>query len=171
MPEQTTQETTTSSVLDPVERLRLYIQHTGLDAELIDPGAPMPTVPLAAAAIGVAEDQILKTLLFTDTSANLVLAIACGPARVDRALLAAVAGLDRLRLADPATVLAATGFPAGGVSPIAHLTPVPVVIDRRVLALDVAYGGGGAEHLLLRIRPTDLQRLTNATVADLTQSS
>lgn len=153
--------------LEPVERLRRYIREIGLDAELVEPGVPMPTVPLAAAAIGVEEDQILKTLLFSDNSGNLVLVIACGTARIDRTRLAEVAALARLRLAEPATVLAATGYPAGGVSPIAHLTSIPVVIERRVLSLDVAYGGGGAEHLLLRIRPADLLRLTNATVADL----
>ena len=71
------------------------------------------------------------------------------------------------RLADQATVLAVTGFPAGGVSPVAHATPIRVVIDRRAAALDVVYGGGGAEDVLLRIRPRDIMRLTSAEVADI----
>lgn len=144
-----------------------YLREVGVDADLLTPGVPMPTVPLAAAAIGVAEDRIIKSLLFRDSRGELVLAIASGTARIDRALLAAATGLDRPRLADPATVLAATGFPAGGVAPVAHATPVRVVIDRRAAALDVVYGGGGTEDALLRISPRDIIRLTGAEVVDI----
>jgi Cys-tRNA(Pro) deacylase len=127
----------------------------------------MPTVPLAAAAIGVTEDQIIKSLLFRDSRGELVLAIASGTARIDRSLLAFAAGLEKPRLADPATVLATTGFPAGGVAPVAHATPVRVVIDRRAAAMDVVYGGGGSEDVLLKIRPRDVIRLTSAEIADI----
>ena len=121
-----------------------YLREEGVDAEFIAPGVPMPTVPLAARAIGVREEQILKSLLFRDRNGRLVLAIACGTGRVDRDRLAAVASLDRPRLADAATVLAATGYPAGGVPPVGHATDVAVVMDRKGAQLGVAYGGGGA---------------------------
>ena len=153
---------------DAVASLRRFVADRGLDAELLTPNTPMPTVPLAAAAIGVSPEVILKSLLFRDRAGTLVLAIASGTAKVDRDRLAAVAGLDRPRLADAATVLAATGFPAGGVAPIGHRTPFPVVLDRRAAALAVAYGGGGSEHALLRVIPADIVRLTGAVVADIT---
>jgi Cys-tRNA(Pro) deacylase len=153
------------------EALVAYLRDCGVDAELLAPGVPMPTVPLAAAAIGVTEDQIIKSLLFRDSHGNLVLAIASGAARIDRGLLAAATGLDRPKLADPATVLAATGFPAGGVSPVAHATPVRVVIDRRAAALKVVYGGGGAEDVLLKISPRDIIRLTDAEIVDITSEN
>jgi prolyl-tRNA editing enzyme YbaK/EbsC (Cys-tRNA(Pro) deacylase) len=149
------------------ESLVAYLRDLGVDAELLTPGVPMPTVPLAAAAIGVTEDQIIKSLLFRDSRGELVLAIASGTARIDRSLLATATGLDRPRLADPATVLAVTGFPAGGVSPVAHATPIRVVIDRRAAVLDVVFGGGGAEDVLLRISPADIIRLTGAEVVDI----
>jgi Cys-tRNA(Pro) deacylase len=144
-----------------------YLRELGVDAELLAPGVPTPTVPLAAAAIGVKEDQIIKSLLFRDSRGDLVLAIASGTARIDRGLLAAATGLDRPRLADPATVLAATGYPTGGVAPVGHATPVRVVVDRRAAALEVVYGGGGTEHVLLRISPRDIIRLTNAEIVDI----
>jgi Cys-tRNA(Pro) deacylase len=131
----------------------------------------MPTVPLAAAAIGVDEDQIIKSLLFRDNGGEFVLAIASGRARIDRDLLATVTGLDRPRLADPPTVLAVTGFPAGGVAPVGHATLVRVVLDRRAAALDTVYGGGGAENVLLRMSPRDIIRLTSAEVADIVSNT
>lgn len=150
------------------ERLLAYIAAHQVDAEILTPGVPMPTVPTAAAAIGVPEDRILKSLVFATDDGRLVLGIAASPARIDRSRLARAAGLPRLRLADTGVVLAATGFPAGGVAPIAHATPLPVVIDRVAASLDVAYGGAGTEDALVRIAPADIIRLTGAVVADIT---
>ena len=51
--------------------------------------------------------------------------------------------------------------------PVGHATRLPVVMDRRAAALDVAYGGGGDEALLLRVRPADVLRVTGGVVADI----
>jgi prolyl-tRNA editing enzyme YbaK/EbsC (Cys-tRNA(Pro) deacylase) len=149
--------------------LTAFIEEHRLDAEIVLPGVPVLTVPQAAAAIGAEEDQILKTLLFHDRAGRFILVIASGTARVDRERLATVAELDRPRMADAATVLAITGYPAGAVPPVAHLTPLRVIMDTRTAALDIAYGGGGSDDALLRIRPADILRLTGADVADVTE--
>ena len=60
-----------------------------------------------------------------------------------------------------------TGYPVGGVAPVGHAEPVPVVIDQAVMRLPVAYGGGGADEVLLEIEPFAILRLTGATVADI----
>lgn len=153
------------------ERLIAFLRKQAIAAELIEPGVPMPTVPLAAAAIGVEEAQIIKSLLFRDVTGGCVLAIASGTARIDRQLLSNASGLVKLRLADPETVRAVTGFPAGGVSPVGHATAVPVVIDRRATELETVYGGGGTEDVLLQIRTSDIIRITNATIADITSTN
>jgi Cys-tRNA(Pro) deacylase len=140
-----------------------------ISAKILKPGVPMPTVPLAAAAIAVREDQIIKSVLFHDSNGSVVLAIASGTARIDRKRLANAIGNGKLRLADAATVFAATGYPAGGVSPIGHATAFPVVIDTRVMTLAVVYGGAGSEATLLKISPADIQRLTNAIVAEIVE--
>jgi prolyl-tRNA editing enzyme YbaK/EbsC (Cys-tRNA(Pro) deacylase) len=153
-----------------VQRLHEYLQAHQIEPAFVAPGVPMPTVPLAAAAIGVSEEHILKSLLFTNPSGDAVMVIASGPSRIDRQRLSAVTAIERLRMADPDTVLRLTGFPAGGVAPVGHATPLRVVIDRRVAALEVAYGGGGTEEYLLRISPADIQRLTNGEIADVIRS-
>lgn len=149
------------------EALLAYLARHGCQASLVTPGVPMPTVPLAAAAIGVEPEQILKSLLFTSVDGTVVLAIAAGTGKINRSRLATLVGAKKLTLADPETVLRLTGFPVGGVSPVGHSEPVPVVIDQRVMGLEVAFGGGGAEDVLLRITPSEIQRLTGAMVADI----
>jgi len=149
-------------------QLRAFLAATEIWAEVLTPGVPMPTVPLAAAAIGVREEQIIKSVLFKDRSGSVALAIASGTARIDRHRLSQITGLPSLTLADPDSVLAATGYPAGGVAPVGHASRFPVVIDRRVMELDAVYGGAGSEETLLRIAPTDIARLTGAIVDDIT---
>lgn len=131
------------------------------------PGVPMPTVIQAAQAIGAEPELVLKSLLFITTSGAAVLAITSGTGKVNRSRLAAASGLGKLTWADAATVRRVTGFPVGGMAPVGHGEPVPVVTDHRVMALPIAYGGGGAEDLLLEISPLEIQRLTGATVANI----
>ena len=163
----THQATTEPTEPVPAHLLR-FIADNQVEAEVLVPGVLMSTVPLAAAAIGVREEKILKSLVFAAPDGQLVLAIAAGPARIDRRKLADAVGLPKLKLADPAVVLESTGYPAGGVAPIGHRTPLAVYLDASAAALDVAYGGAGTEHSLLRITPAEIVRLTGATVAQIT---
>ncbi len=150
-------------------RLDDWLRSTGIEFAFIKPGQSMPTVPLAAAAIGVPENQILKSLLFEDRNENVTLVIACGLSRIDLKQLEQVSGLEKPRMARPDVVLKRTGFPAGGVSPVGHLTTFPIFIDQAVMQLEVGYGGGGQEDLLLRLRPIDIARLTAGTIVTLTR--
>ncbi|MBX5443826.1 aminoacyl-tRNA deacylase [Sphaerobacter sp.] len=149
------------------DRLARYLAEHGVDAEILFPDQPTPTVPLAAEALGVPPDQIVKSLLFQGKDGDCVLAIVRGTARVSRARLAAVTGLRQPKLAPPQVVRDLTGYEPGGTPPVGHLTPVPVVVDRAVLDEAVVFGGGGSDRTMLRIRPHDIVRLTRAVVADL----
>jgi Cys-tRNA(Pro) deacylase len=136
-----------------------------IDAELVEPGVPTPTVPDAASALGVEEQQIVKSLLFAAKSGEVVLAILSGASRVSRPLLQDITGLRGLNLADPAIVLQRTGYPAGGTPPVGHTSRLDVVIDSDVMELPVVYGGGGRIDALLKIRPAEIARVTRARVA------
>lgn len=142
-----------------------------VDAELVLPGVPTPTVPSAAEALGVSEAQILKSLLFVAPDGQVVLAVACGTTRVDRTALASVVGVERLKLAPPELVLERTGYQAGGTPPVGHVTAVDVVVDTRVMELSTGYGGGGKVDALLRITPAEIVRHTQAKIADITMST
>jgi Cys-tRNA(Pro) deacylase len=149
------------------QHLVAFLAEHGVDHEVVAPGVPMTTVPSAAAAIGVEVERILKTLLFDGRNGGFVVAIACGTGRVDRARLAAVSGAAKLRVAEAGDVLRVTGYPAGGVAPLALPPHLPVIVDAAVMDLPVAWGGAGREELLLRVAPSDIVRLNNAMVADI----
>ncbi|MFN8591429.1 MAG: YbaK/EbsC family protein [Thermomicrobiales bacterium] len=152
-------------------QLIAFLERHGIEAELLAPGVPMPTVTLAAEAIGVAEDAILKTLIFSEPGGSVVVAIANGNHRIDRNRLAAAVGAPRVKPASADDVLRATGYPAGGVSPLGLPADARVVVDVATAALSEAYGGGGREDLLLHVRIEDIIRLNSATVADIREQT
>ncbi len=151
------------------ERVAAFIAAHGLDAEIIATPDGAPTVELAAAALGVDVDQIIKTLVFVDSRDRLVIAIARGTGRVDRVRLADYAGCGKLKLAPAALVLESTGYPPGGVAPVDLPSEAIVIVDEQVLAQPVVYGGSGTDLHMMRIRSEDIVRLNNAAIADILQ--
>jgi Cys-tRNA(Pro) deacylase len=151
------------------EGLIRWLDELGVDAELIVSAQQMPTVELAAAAIGVDPNQIIKTLLFRDRGGTYARVIACGSRRIDRTALAEAAGLERPKMASAEMVLDVTGWPAGGVAPVGSRVTIPTFVDKNVMQWDVVFGGGGTELTLLRLQPTYIVRLTNAAIADLVE--
>jgi prolyl-tRNA editing enzyme YbaK/EbsC (Cys-tRNA(Pro) deacylase) len=162
----------TNTPADPtsysVQSLIRFIAQHGIAAEIVPVSVKTPTVPAAAAALGVETSQIIKSLLFL-VRERPVLVIAGGDRPVDRGVLAAKFGVGKkqIRLADAETVLQVTGYPAGGVPPFGHPAPLPTLLDSAVLAWDAVYGGGGDDHTLLRVAPGELARVTNAEWVDL----
>jgi prolyl-tRNA editing enzyme YbaK/EbsC (Cys-tRNA(Pro) deacylase) len=148
--------------------LACFIAANTIAAEIVPVASETPTVPAAAAALGVETSQIIKSLLFLIKDQP-VLVIASGETMVDRSILAARFGVGKkqIKLADPETVLRLTGYPAGGVPPFGHPAPLTTLLDRAVLAWDTVYGGGGDDRTLLRVAPGELARVTRAEWVDL----
>jgi prolyl-tRNA editing enzyme YbaK/EbsC (Cys-tRNA(Pro) deacylase) len=149
-----------SQPLQPAD-LDRFIREHGIAATIVPMLVETPTVPAAAQALGVEPAQIIKTLVFVVRDAPVVV-IACGDIVVDRRPVADRYGVGKkqVKLADRQTVLEVTGYEAGGVPPFGHLTPTPVLLDDRLNAWDVVYGGGGDDRTLLRVTPGEVGRVT-----------
>ena len=95
-----------------------------------------------------------------------VVVISHGERRIDKSLLAAAFGVGKKRvtLAPAALVLEVVGYAVGGVPPVGHRIPLPVLLDQSVLAAaerysGALYGGGGDDRTMVRITLADLLRL------------
>ncbi len=148
--------------------LARFIQRNQILAEVVSLPVETPTVEAAARAVGARPGQIVKSLLFL-IQKEPVVAIACGPDPVDRRPLAVHfnVGRKRVKLADAEAVLKITGYPVGAVPPFGHLGSLPTIVDRRVLAWDEVFAGGGAIDALLRLAPSEILRVTQAIQLDL----
>jgi prolyl-tRNA editing enzyme YbaK/EbsC (Cys-tRNA(Pro) deacylase) len=98
-----------------------------------------------------------------------VLVITSGDRRVDQRKVDALAGATGR--ADADFVKARTGFSIGGVSPFAHATPTVVLVDRELFRFEEVWAAAGHPHAVVRLRPADIERLTGAPVADVTEAA
>lgn len=146
--------------------LQAFLDDHQIDAQLVFPGAPTPTVPAAAQALGVEMDQIVKSVVFlVDDRPFLV--YGCGVRRVDPRKLAARLNVNRkkVRLADADQVLAITGYAVGTVPPVGLKTPMPAFMDPAIQRYETVYAGGGGIDALLRISSAELLRASQAEIA------
>ena len=151
--------------------LDAYIQVHDIVAELVYPSDETPTVTSAARAMGCAEEQIVKSVLFLvkhGEQVEAILVMTNGTAQIDFRKLAGILGVGRkrIRLAPTEVVLAQTGFPAGGVPPFGFDHPIATLIDRCVLDQRIVYAGGGDHKTLLRTTSAELLRVTGARIID-----
>ncbi|HEY0821232.1 MAG TPA: YbaK/EbsC family protein, partial [Rhizobacter sp.] len=91
-----------------------------------------------------------------------------GDLRVDVEKVAALTGA--LGRADAEFVKATTGYSIGGVSPVGHLTPPVMLIDRMLARFDEIWAAAGHPNGVFKLTPAQLQAMTGAPMADVTPS-
>ncbi len=145
-----------------------FAAERGVTATLHPADSPMPTVPLAAGALGIPVEAMTKNVLFF-VQGNPILVIARGIQRVDDRRIAAHFGVGRkqVKLANGEQTLATTGFEAGCVPPFGHITPLPTLIEAQVMALPRVYGGTSDPNVLISVAIDDLLKVVDGTVLEL----
>ncbi len=122
----------------------------------------------AAEALGVQVGQIAKSVIFRRKADDVaVLVVTSGDKRVDEKRVASHTG--PLGRADADFVKARTGFSIGGVSPLAHSTPVVTLIDRELFRFDEIWAAAGHPNGVFRLSPQQLAALTASPVHDVVQ--
>jgi Cys-tRNA(Pro)/Cys-tRNA(Cys) deacylase len=118
----------------------------------------------ASAALGVEPKRMFKTLI-ADVDEKLTVAVVPVAGSLDLEALAGAAGGKRARMADPAAAERATGYVAGGISPLGQRRRLPVVIDGTALDFATIFCSAGQRGLEIEIAPADLVLASAATVA------
>ncbi|MFN8164522.1 MAG: YbaK/EbsC family protein [Solirubrobacterales bacterium] len=120
----------------------------------------------AAAALGVGEHQIVKSMVFRGSAADrLVVVIIGGDRQVDLAVVGKELG-EEVRRADPSWVREQTGFAIGGIPPLGHRNSATVLIDRSLLTEEILWAGAGTPTAMFRTAGADLGTITGGTVVD-----
>lgn len=120
------------------------------------------TAALAAEALGCELGAIANSLLF-ETEQGPVLVLTSGAHRVDVVATAARIGVPRLRRASPDYVREHTGQVIGGVSPLAHPSPVPTYLDRALADHPTVWAAAGHPAAVFSTTYAELLALTGAT--------
>ena len=118
----------------------------------------------ASDALGVPPERVFKTLVAAVDGALTVGVVPVGR-QLDLKALAVAVGGKKAVLAEVAAAERATGYVAGGISPLGQRRRLPVVIDTSALELATMFCSAGRRGLEIEIVPADLVRASGATVA------
>jgi Cys-tRNA(Pro)/Cys-tRNA(Cys) deacylase len=119
----------------------------------------------AAQALGLPPEQVFKTLVTKVDGRSLALGLVPVHRSLDLKAFAAAVGGRRAELAPVIEAERATGYVAGGISPLGQRKALPTVVDASIEALEWVCVSAGRRGLQIRLRPNDLLALTKATTA------
>lgn len=120
----------------------------------------------AAAALGVEQERVFKTLL-VDTGQGLGVGIVPVDSLLDLKGVAVALGAKKVSMADPKVAERSTGYVVGGISPVGQRTALPTVVDESALAFGTVLVSGGRRGLDIELAPDDLLAVTGGTTAQI----
>ncbi len=147
-----------------LESVRAFLAEHAPDIEILIHDGSTATVAEAAAAHGVPDAAIAKTLSLT-VGGRPFLVVAGGLARLDNKKAKAEFG-GKVSMLSHEEALRITGHPVGGVCPFGLATPLPVYCDVSLKAFEEVVPAAGSTVSALRISPERLADLANANWVD-----
>ena len=124
----------------------------------------------AAVALGMAPEQVFKTLVALGDRIGPMLVMVPAGTEVDLKALAGISGDKRIELAPLREVEPLTGYERGAVTPLAIARNYPVYIDETVELWSQVGISAGAKGVEILLKPKDLIELTGARRADIARS-
>ena len=121
---------------------------------------------VAAAALGVPEHAVVKTLVMEDEARQPLIVVMHGDREVSTKGLARQAGRRSIAPCKPEVASRHTGYQVGGTSPFGTRKRLPVFVERTILDLPAIYINGGSRGFLVEISPSDLVRVLEPTLVD-----
>ena len=118
----------------------------------------------AAEALDVDPARVFKTLL-ASLDGTLVVGIVPVTGQLDLKALARALGGSKAVMADVAAAERATGYVAGGISPVGQKRPHRTVLDTTALDHDTILVSGGRRGFDIELAPADLVAITGAVTA------
>jgi Cys-tRNA(Pro)/Cys-tRNA(Cys) deacylase len=120
-----------------------------------------------AAKIGMAPEQVFKTLLARGDRNGLCFAVIPANTELDLKALAAAAGDRKMELVPVKELQGVTGYIRGGVTVLGAKKVFPVIADETIQLWDAISVSAGVRGTQMILRPEDYLRVTEAVMADI----
>jgi Cys-tRNA(Pro)/Cys-tRNA(Cys) deacylase len=119
----------------------------------------------ASEALGVPPERVFKTLVAAVDGGTLAVGVIPVHRQLDLKALAAAVGGKKAVMAEVAAAERATGYVAGGISPVGQKKRLAVVIDSSAAPLPTMFCSAGRRGLEIEITPADLVKAAGAKLA------
>src|SRR5215472_16260824 len=118
----------------------------------------------ASEALGVPPERVFKTLVAA-VDGKLTVGVVPVHRQLDLKALAAAAGGKKAAMADVTAAERATGYVAGGISPLGQKRRLPVFVDESARSFGEIFCSAGRRGLEISLAPADLVRCAGAAFA------
>ena len=120
----------------------------------------------AAISLNCEVGAIVKSLLLR-TEGNFILCLVAGDKRCSLNKVKKILNMKDVSMADAAQVKSQTGFSIGGVSPVAHLNKIKILIDSSFSRYESVYAAAGHPNSIFKISYKQLIKLTEGIEEDI----
>lgn len=145
------------------QRVQSALASFGFDLEVVELPDSTRTAAEAAAAIGCTVEQIVKSLIFKTQSGKPLLITASGSNRVNEKQIREIIG-EKITRADADFVREVTGYPIGGIPPLAHKQRIETIIDQDLMHHDEIWAAAGTPNAVFKLTPQQLVFVTNGRI-------
>jgi Cys-tRNA(Pro)/Cys-tRNA(Cys) deacylase len=149
--------------------LESYLKEHNVWYRLIDKPETIHTKD-AALHTGIDLERITKSLIFL-AEGQPVLVIIPGNRRVDMTKLREILKTRDIQLVPFEKAKEYSGYDPGGTPPVNHKNISRTIIEKTLVEYKTIYGGGGSRNKLIEMKPEDIVRLTDATIANVIELS
>jgi len=153
---------------EPVKRVKEFITKfdTKLNILILDTTAR--TAKDAANSLQCKVGAIVKSLLFRADSSFLICLIA-GDRRCSLNKLKKILQKKDVSMANADEVKTNTGFSIGGVSPVAHITNLDVLVDKSLSRFQFVFAAAGHPNCVFKITYDQLIKITNGSEKEISE--
>lgn len=142
-----------------IEKVRAYLDQFSAADRIIELNESSATVPLAAAALGVEEARIAKTLSFmVDGHATLV--VFAGDARINNSAFKAQFH-TKAKMLTPEQAVGLVGHAPGGVCPFAVNEGTEVWLDESLKRFETVFPACGSSNSAIELTPDELEEFSH----------
>lgn len=123
----------------------------------------------SAAALGVDEHRVIKTLIFEDDSGSPLCILMHGDREVSTKNLARAIEVKSVGPCAPEVADRHSGYQVGGTSPFGLRRAMPIYMQATIADLPRVFINGGARGFLVELETAELVRVLSPTLVDVAQ--
>ncbi|GAB6281006.1 MAG: YbaK/EbsC family protein [Thermovirga sp.] len=152
--------------LDPVEKVRNFLEDVGHKGEILFSDETIRTVEDASRTVGAPPEEILKTLVLL-ADEEPVIALMSGQNRIDLKKVKVLLGAKKVSMAKPEWVSGYSGFKVGGVPPVGFPDKPRALLDEDLFMFETVWAAAGTDHSFFPVNPGILQNYTSGCKCDI----
>ena len=152
----------------PVKRVKEFITKFDSKLNVLVLDVTARTAKDAANSLQCKVGAIVKSLLFRAESSFLICLIA-GDKRCSLNKLKKILQKKDVSMANTDEVKTNTGFSIGGVSPVAHITNLDVLVDKSLSRFQFVFAAAGHPNCVFKITYDQLIKITNGSEKEISE--